>query len=75
MVGTAMSLISSLINVGMAPGTAMGMVYTAGAHSTGMLMENAVQNERFSQITSQASLEQNLVLILSTGAAGAAKGE
>ncbi|MCY7295020.1 hypothetical protein HJG39_06225 [Alteromonas sp. a30] len=59
----------------MAPGVAMGMVYSTGAHSVGILMENAVQNERFSQLSSQASLDQCLALIISTGAAGAAKGQ
>ena len=70
-----MSLETTLVNVGMAPGVAIGMTYTASAHSVGLLMENAVQNERFSQLTSQASLEQTLALILATGAAGAAKGQ
>ncbi len=70
-----MSLVATLVNAGMAPGVAIGMVYTSGAHSTGLLMENAVQNERFSQISSQASLEQCLASIISNGAAGAAKGE
>ena len=70
-----MSIDTSLINVGLAPPTAMGMVYAQGASSIGLFMQNAVLNEKLCQITSRASLEQCLVLILAAGAAGAVKGK
>ena len=70
-----MSIQANIINMGMAPPLAMGMVYAQGANSIGLFMQNAVFNEKLSQITSQAGLEQCLVLILAAGAAGAAKGK
>lgn len=70
-----MAMQSNLINVGTAPGLAMGMTYSVAAHSIGLLMENAVLNEKLSQITARAGLDQCVVLILAAGAAGAAKGE
>lgn len=70
-----MAIQASLINVSLAPEVAIGMVYSQGAHSIGLLMENAVFNEMLSQLSSRASLEQCLALLISTGAAGAAKGE
>lgn len=66
----------SLVNVAMAPPLAMGMVYNQGAQSISLLMQNAVFNEKLSQMSSQASLDQCLAFIIAGGAAGAAgKGE
>lgn len=70
-----MSLTTTFSNCGVAPVVAMGMTYTASAHSIGLLMENAVQHERNCQLSSQASIAQCLALILATGAAGATKGQ
>ena len=70
-----MSIQANLINIGIAPPAAMGMVYAQGASSIGLFMQNAVLNEKLSQITSRAGLDQCLVLILAAGAAGAAKGQ
>lgn len=68
--------ISALINLGMAPNVAMGMVYCTGANSIGLLMHNAIINENLSKITGRASVEQCLAMLLASGAAGAAaKGE
>lgn len=70
-----MSIETNMINIGMAAPTSMGMVYAQGASSIGLFMQNAVLNEKLSQITNRAGLEQCLVLILAAGAAGAAKGK
>ncbi len=49
----------------------MGMVYGAAAHSVGLLMANAVFNEKVSQIRANASVDQCCALIIAAGATGA----
>lgn len=70
-----MAMQTNLINVGTAPCLAMGMTYTAGAHSVGLLMENAVLNEKLAQVTANAGIDQCVALILTTGAAATAAGK
>ena len=48
----------------------MGMVYGAAAHSVGLLMANAVFNEKVSQIRANASVDQCCALIIAAGATG-----
>lgn len=61
------------LNLSAAPMLAMGMTYAAMANSIGNLMGNAVTAEQFSQIIQNTSTTQCCALIVSVGAAGAAK--
>lgn len=62
---------TSLLTVAMAPPLSMGMLYCVAGQSIGLLMENAVFNEKLSQITCNASVAQCCALMI---AAGATKG-
>lgn len=70
-----MSNYANLTNIGMAPSLAMGMVYVSSGYSIGLLMDNSVQNKALSQLTNNASVDQCCALMISAGAAGAAKGQ
>jgi hypothetical protein len=70
-----MSNYANLINIGMSPSLAMGMVYVSSGYSMGLLMDNSVRNKALSQLTNNASVDQCCALMISIGAAGAAKGQ
>lgn len=59
---------TSLIDVGLAPSIAMGMTYTAGAHSLALAMANATANQQRGQTIAETALGQVLALILKAGA-------
>lgn len=60
--------------IGEAPAMAMGSIYQAMAHSTGILFQNAVSAQQQQNILSQAATNQGVMQIYSldtTAAAGA----
>ena len=63
----------NLVNVGFAPMVAMGFTYAAMSNSIGKVMANAVTCEQNSQMIQNTSVAQCCALMVSIGAAGAAK--
>ena len=61
------------INIGVAAPLAMDLTYVAMSKSVGQLMNNAVTTENYSQIIQNTTVAQCCALIISLGAAGAAK--
>ena len=59
---------ATLLAVGEAPATAMGMTYLAMAHSLGLAMENAAAAQQRGQVIGEAALVQVLALIIAKGA-------
>ncbi len=57
------------ISVGVAPATAMDMVYLATAGSLGLVMQNAAANQQRGQVISSAALVQVVGLIIAKGGA------
>jgi len=57
--------------VGEAPAVAMGAIYQALAHSTGLLFENAVSAQQQMAITAQAATTQGVATLYSIDAASA----
>ena len=66
---------STVTNFDVAPSFSFGLATIMMANSIGLLMENAVLAEKGSQQLSNASVAQCCTLIVSAGAAGAAKGK
>lgn len=56
----------TLINLGNSAPLAMSLTYISAAQSMGIMMNNAVSNEHFSQIISTASTSQCNALILAS---------
>jgi len=61
-------------NIAVAPYFSVAAASVSMAHSIGILMENAVNNENQSQSIQNAAVTQCCVLMLAAGAAGASKG-
>lgn len=59
---------ATLLNVGEAPATAMGMTYLAMATSIGLAMENAAAAQQRGQVIGEAALVQVLAMIIAKGA-------
>ena len=59
---------ATLLAIGEAPATAMGMTYIAMAMSLGLAMENAVAAQQRGQVIGEAALVQVLALIIAKGA-------
>lgn len=62
----------NLMVLGAASSVAMGSIYQSAAHSTAIVFENAVQAQRQAAICAQASANQGVMQIYSTGGAVAA---
>ncbi|WP_163931651.1 RebB family R body protein [Paraferrimonas sp. SM1919] len=66
---------TSLLNTAIAPPLSMGLTYIAAGQSVGMLMENAVFNEKLAQITANTSVNQCCALMVASGVIGISKGK
>lgn len=64
---------ASMLDLGLAPATAMGMTYVAMAGTVALAMENAVAAEQRGQVIGEAATVQVVALIIAAGAAHAAK--
>lgn len=68
-----MSVAANVMSVGLSPNISMGLTYMAMSSSLAHVMNNAVTAERSSQMIQTASVTQCCALMVSIGAAGAAK--
>lgn len=65
---------SNELNLGTAQAFSLGITAVMMANSIGLLMENAINNEKSSQMIQSASVTQCCALMIAAGTAGATQG-